>query len=78
MSDPRFYPLLLHRLPHVGAATYHRLVALFGSPEAVFTQSSSQLAAVLDEATLLAIQAFQTQREASVLAQKVLLERVNQ
>lgn len=72
MQDPRFYPLLLHRVPHIGAATYQRLVELFGSPEAALLQSPSRLADVLDETSLLAIQAFQAERESAAISLRVM------
>lgn len=74
MQDPRFYSLVLHRLPHVGAASYQRLVEYFGSPESVLIQSSSSLKPLVEEETLVAIQDFQTNPEHSVIAQKALVD----
>jgi len=72
MQDPRFYALVLHRLPHVGAATYNRLVGLFGSPELALGQAISTLQALLNEETLLAIRDFQANGATSVIGQKAL------
>jgi len=74
MQDPRFYSLALHRLPHVGAATYHRLVSVFGSPDAVFSQPRKQLEALVEPETLQAIQNFQSNPEASSIGQSALVD----
>jgi DNA processing protein len=74
MQDPRFYSLVLHRLPHVGAATYNRLAELFGSPESVLNQDLSVLHGLLKEETLLAIRDFQTHGMSSVIGQKALAD----
>jgi DNA processing protein len=74
MQDPHFYALVLHRLPHVGAATYQRLIAHFGSPESVLNQPIAQLETLLDEESLMAIREFQTHADASTIGQKVLLD----
>lgn len=74
MQDPRFYSLVLHRLPHVGAATYNRLVGLFGSPELALSQAISSLQSVLTEETLLAIRDFQANGTASAAGQRVLVD----
>ena len=71
MQDPRFHALVLHRLPQVGAATYSKLVELFGSPESVLTQSLAKLQAVVHEETLAVIKDFQSLGESSKIAQKV-------
>lgn len=74
MQDPLFYALVLHRLPHVGAATYQRLIKHFGSPESVLNQPIAQLETLLDEESLMAIREFQTHADASTIGQKVLLD----
>jgi DNA processing protein len=74
MQDPRFYSLVLHRLPHVGAVTYNRLVSLFGSPEAVLSQPSHQLEPLLELETLAVIQDFQSNGETSAIGQKALVD----
>ncbi len=74
MQDPRFYSLVLHRLPHVGAATYNRLVGLFGSPELALSQAMSTLQSLLNEETLLAIKDFQAIGAASTIGQKALVD----
>lgn len=74
MQDPRFYSLVLHRLPHVGAATYQRLTKHFGSPATVLSQPIDRLQALLDDESLLAIREFQAHAEASAIGQKVLLD----
>jgi len=71
MQDPRFHALVLHRLPQVGAATYSKLVELFGSPESVLTQSLAKLQAIVHEETLAVIKDFQSLGESSKIAQKV-------
>lgn len=74
MQDLRFYALVLHRLPHVGAATYNRLVGLFGSPESALSQAISTLQSLLNEETLLSIRDFQANGTASVIGQKALAD----
>lgn len=74
MQDPRFYSLVLHRLPHVGAATYNRLVGLFGSPGLVLDQPISILQNLLKEETLLVIRDFHVNGIASVIGQKALAD----
>jgi len=74
MQDPHFYSLVLHRLPHVGAVTYNRLVSLFGSPEAVLGQTSKQLHTLVESETLAAIQDFQSNPELSAIGQKALVD----
>ncbi len=74
MQDPRFYSLVLHRLPHVGAVTYNRLVGLFGSPELALSQAMSTLQSLLNEETLLAIKDFQAIGAASIIGQKALVD----
>ncbi len=74
MQDPLFYFLVLHRLPHVGAVTYTRLVNLFGSPEAVLSQPSKQLEPILELETLSAIQDFQSSPQQSAIGQKALVD----
>ncbi|RYY02857.1 MAG: DNA-protecting protein DprA [Gammaproteobacteria bacterium] len=71
MQDPRFHALVLHRLPQVGAATYSKLVELFGSPESVLTQSLAKLQAIVHEETLAVVKDFQSLGESSKIAQKV-------
>lgn len=72
MQDPRFYALVLHRLPHVGAATYNRLVGLFGSPESALHQSNSILLSLLNQETLVEIRDFQANGTASAIGQRAL------
>lgn len=72
MQDPRFYSLVLHRLPEVGAATYQRLCALWGAPEAVLQQPISQFAALFNEDTLALLRDFQLYGESSRLGQAAL------
>lgn len=74
MQDPRFYSLVLHRLPHVGAATYQRLIAHFGSPDAALAQPLSRLQSLLDEESLRAVSAFQTHAEASDIGRQVMVD----
>ncbi len=74
MQDPRFYSLVLHRLPHVGAATYQRLIQHFGTPEKVLASPISRLESLLDHETLLALQEFQERAENSAIGQKALLD----
>lgn len=74
MQDPRFYSLVLHRLPHVGAATYQRLTQHFGSPEKVLAAPINRLESLLDSETLVALQDFQVRAENSVVGQKALLD----
>jgi DNA processing protein len=74
MQDPRFYSLVLHRLPHVGAVTFNRLVSLFGSPEAALGQPSQQLEALVDTETLLVIQEFQSNPETSAIGRNALVD----
>ena len=74
MQDPRFYSLVLHRLPHVGAVTYNRLVSLFGSPEAALNQPDKQLESLLELETLSVIQDFQSNLQMSPIGQKALVD----
>lgn len=74
MQDPRFYSLVLHRLPHVGAVTYNRLVSLFGSPEAALNQPDKQLESLLELETLSVIQDFQSNPQMSPIGQKALVD----
>jgi DNA processing protein len=74
MQDPRFYSLVLHRLPQVGAVTYNRLVGLFGSPENVLSQSNKRLEPLLELETLSVIQDFQSNPEQSTIGQKALVD----
>jgi len=72
MQDPRFLPLVLHRLPEVGPVTYSCLIEHFGSAESVLSQSRHQLEPLLKPSTLQAIVDFQHNQEASSIAQQVL------
>ncbi|MET0356062.1 MAG: DNA-processing protein DprA [Cellvibrio sp.] len=72
MRDPRFYSLVLHRLPHIGAATYNRLIELFGSPETALAQPISKLETLVNAETALAIRDLQSHQEKSAVGQKVL------
>lgn len=72
MQDPRFYSLVLHRLPHVGAATYNRLVGLFGSPESALHQSNSTLLSLLNQETLVEVRDFQANGTDSAIGQRAL------
>lgn len=74
MQDPRFYSLVLHRLPHVGAATYQRLIAHFGSPSDVLGQPLGRLQSLLDDESLQAVSDFQAHAEQSVIGQKALMD----
>ncbi len=74
MQDPRFYSLVLHRLPHVGAATYQRLIQHFGSPAAALGQPMNRLESLLDEESLQAVREFQSHAESSAIGQKALLD----
>lgn len=74
MQDSRFFPLVLHRLPDVGAVTYTRLVEHFGSPEQVLSQPVGCLQSLLKSETLKAIADFQRNPEASAVGQKVLAD----
>lgn len=74
MQDPRFYSLVLHRLPQVGAAGYQRLIEYFGSAESVLIQSPVTLKPLVEAETLLAIQDFQASPEGSVIGQKALVD----
>lgn len=74
MQDPRFYSLVLHRLPHVGAATYQRLIKHFGSPASALSQPINRLQSLLDEESLFAIREFQSHADASAIGQKALLD----
>jgi DNA processing protein len=74
MLDSRFYSLVLHRLPHVGAATYQCLIQHFGSPTSALGQPVSRLQSLLDEESLLAIKEFQSHADRSAIGQKALLD----
>lgn len=74
MQDPRFFCLVLHRLPDIGPATYSSLVAHFGTPEAVLSQTQSQLEPLLKPTTLQAIVEFQRDPESSSLGRQVLAD----
>lgn len=74
MQDPRFYSLVLHRLPHVGAATYQRLIKHFGSPANALGQPINRLESLLDDESLLAVREFQAHAETSAIGQKALLD----
>jgi len=74
MQDPRFYSLVLHRLPHVGASTYQRLIKHFGSPVAALSQPINRLHPLLDGESLQAIREFQSHAELSVIGQKATLD----
>ena len=74
MQDPRFFSLVLHRLPEVGTVTYSRLIENFGSPEQALSQSISQLQQILKPETLTVITDFQHNFQSSTIAQKVLLD----
>jgi hypothetical protein len=50
--------LRLSLTPHLGLQTQHRLVTVFGSPAAVFTQSAAVLLAYLSEAQAKALQVY--------------------
>ena len=74
MPDPRFYSLVLHRIPHVGAATYQRLIAHFGSPEKALGSPLNRLETLLDTESLAVIREFQQHAENSPVGQKALLD----
>lgn len=74
MQDPRFYSLLLHRIPQVGAATFERLLAQFGSPQDALRAPLNRLAPLLDKVSLQSINEFQHHAEKSTLGQKVLVD----
>ena len=74
MHHPHYHSLVLHRLPHIGAATYNRLVELFGSPEAALTQSISKLETLVNAETALAIRDFQSKLENSIAGQRALVD----
>lgn len=72
MQDPRFFPLVLHRLPDVGPVTYSCLIEHFGSAESVLSQSHHLLEPLLKPSTLQAIVDFQCDSHTSPIAQQVL------
>ncbi|GGY88480.1 DNA protecting protein DprA [Cellvibrio zantedeschiae] len=74
MQDPRFYSLVLHRLPHVGAASFQRLIKHFGSPEAALSAPINRLQSLLDEESLSAVREFQSHADNSAVGQKALLD----
>jgi len=74
MHHPHYHSLVLHRLPHIGAATYNRLVELFGSPESALTQSISKLETLVNAETALAIRDFQSKLENSIAGQRALVD----
>lgn len=74
MRDLRFYSLVLHRLPHIGAATYNRLIELFGSPEAALAQPIAKIETLVNAETALAIRDFQSHQEHSTVGQKALTD----
>jgi DNA processing protein len=74
MQNPHYYSLVLHRLPHIGAATYTRLVNLFGTPEKALTQPVSKLEALVNAETALAIRDFQTHSDKSKVGQRALID----
>ena len=74
MQDPLFFPLVLHRLPEIGAASYQKLVELFGSAEAVLAQPFARLQPLLKPPALEAIRDFQSKLDASVIGQRVLAD----
>ena len=71
MQDPRFYSLVLHRMPEVGAVTFSRLLEKFGTAQNVLAQTASQLEALLKPVTLKAIIDFQHNPQSSAIAIKV-------
>jgi len=72
MQDPRFYSLVLHRLPQIGAATYLRLVNYFGDPQKVLSRSIAELQRFLERDSLDAIRQFQVSPESSDVGQQAL------
>lgn len=74
MHDPRFSPLVLHRLPEVGPATYSGLVTHFGSAEAVLSQASSALEPLLKPITLQTLSEFQREPLASTIGRQVVAD----
>ena len=74
MQDPLFFPLVLHRLPDIGAANYQKLVELFGSAEAALAQPLTRLQPLLKPPALDAIRDFQSHLEASAVGQRVLAD----
>jgi len=70
MQDPRFCPLVLHRLPNLGAATYLYLIEHFGSAQRVLQQPLADLELLLKPATLAAIAGFQQNPSASAVGQR--------
>jgi len=74
MQNPLYYALVLHRLPHIGAATYSRLVEVFTTPEAALAQPISKLEKLVNAETASAIRDFQTLQESSVAGQRALVD----
>lgn len=74
MHNSYFYSLVLHRLPHVGAATYHRLVERFGSPASVLMQPVNYLETLLKPEALSVLADFQRNQDASAIGQRVLAD----
>lgn len=74
MLNPHFYSLVLHRLPELGAATYQRLAANFGTPERVLGQSLAQLQDQLSPLSLNAVREFQHNPETCELGKRVLAD----
>lgn len=74
MFDPRFYSLVLHRLPELGASTYQRLVTGFGSPEQVLSLPLAQLQGHLQPDTLNALRDFQHNPEGSAHGRRALAD----
>lgn len=74
MLDPRFYSLVLHRLPELGASTYQRLVASFGAPEQVLGQPLAHLQNYLQPITLDVLRQFQQSPEGSEPGRRALAD----
>ncbi|RYY73795.1 MAG: DNA-protecting protein DprA [Gammaproteobacteria bacterium] len=74
MQNNLYHALVLHRLPHIGAATYSRLVELFGSPEAALSQPLLKLEKLINVETASAVRDFQAHQENSVAGQRALAD----
>lgn len=74
MQDPRFYSLVLHRLPQVGAATYQRLLEHFGSPEKALAAPLGQWEPFVEVSTLSAVESFQAEVEKSPIGRQAMAD----
>lgn len=74
MHDPRFYSLVLHRLPGLGAAGYKRLVDAFGSPEKALAQPVINLQGNLKPDAQNSLRDFQISPEASAIGGRALAD----